>query len=56
MTPKRLNQNCLLVLEALLWRRGVAGAHLMDRATGRSPLVYTLLEFAVNFTIEGVPH
>ena len=45
----RLNQNHLLVLEGLLWRRGSAGAHHRDRGTGRSPL-WTLLEFAINPT------
>ena len=41
---RRLNQNHRLVLEGLLWRCGLAGAHHRDRGTGssspgRSPLV-----------------
>ena len=36
---RRLNPNYLLVLEGLLWRSGLAGAHHRDRSTGRSPLV-----------------
>ena len=41
---RRPNQNYLLVLEGLLWRCGLAGAHHRDRDTGssgpgRSPLV-----------------
>ena len=50
MTPWRLNQSYLLVLEGLLWRRGSAGAHHRDGGTGRSPVLWTLLEFAVNPT------
>ena len=47
-----LNQNHLLVSEGLLWRNGSTGAHNRDRGTGRSPLVQTLLEFAINPTID----
>ena len=48
-THRRLNQIYLLVLEGLLWRHGLAGAHHRDRGTGssslgRSPLQETLLE------------
>ena len=35
---RRPNQNYLLVLEGLLWRRGSAGAHHRDRGTGSSSL------------------
>ena len=34
---RRPNQNSLLVLEGLLWRRGSAGAHPRDRAPEGSP-------------------
>ena len=53
----RLNQTYLLVLEGLLWRRGLAVAHCGDRGTGssspgRCPLVWALLEFTISPTIE----
>ena len=31
---RRLNHNCLLVLEGLLWGRGLTGAHHRDRGMG----------------------
>ena len=48
MTPRRLSQNYLLALEGLLWRHASAGAHHWGGGTGRSPVVLTLLEFAIN--------
>ena len=54
---RKLNQNYLLVLKGLLWRRRSAGAHHRDGDTGssclgRSPLVKTLLEITIIPTIE----
>ena len=40
------------MLEGLLWRRRSAGAHDRDEGAGRSFLVQTLLEAAINPTIE----
>ena len=54
---RRLNQNHLLVLDRLLWRCELSGAHHRDRGTSSSRpgmllLVQALLEFSINPTIE----
>ena len=56
VTPQEAEPK-LLVLEGLLWRCESAGAHYRERWTGgsclrRSPLVLTLLEVAINLSIE----
>ena len=41
-SQRKLNQNCLLVLEGLLWQHGSAGAHHRDGGTGSSILEWSL--------------
>ena len=52
VTTRRLNQYYLLMLEGLLWRERLAGAHHRNRVTRRSPSAWSLLEFTINPTIE----
>ena len=56
MTPQETHQSYLLVLEGLLWRRGLTGAYHREGGTGssspgRPPLVYTLFKVTINPTI-----
>ena len=50
---RKLYKNCLLVMEGLLWRHGLAGPHHRDEGTGscclgRPPLASPLLEVDIN--------
>ena len=51
--PNRwLNQNYLLVLDGLLWRRGLAGAHHRDQGPGSIRLGRSPLQFTINVTTD----
>ena len=56
VTLRRLNQSYLLVLEGLLWRCGLAGAHCRDshwkQQSWKVPLGLVLLEVTINPTID----
>ena len=51
--PNRwLNQNYLLVLDGLLWRRGLAGAHHRDQGPGSISLGRSPSQFTINVTTD----
>ena len=52
MTSQETEPKLPAVLEGLLWKRGLAGAHHRDRGTGGSPLVYAFQKFLINPTVE----